>query len=176
MPQVSILLTRTVHSAFVIKNELALTHYNHSKSIIHLGAHSWCCTFYALICMLNCFSRVWFFAILWTIVLQAHMSMGFSRQEYWNGYPFPSPEDLPNPGIKPRSPTLQEDSFLSELPGKPKNTEVGSLSLLQGIFPTQESNWGVLHCWQSLYQLSYLGSPAGKIVNAKLMLIKWMGR
>ena len=43
---------------------------------------------------------------------------GFSRQEYWSGYPFPSPGDLPNPGIKPRSPALQTDSFLSQPPGK----------------------------------------------------------
>ena len=44
---------------------------------------------------------------------------GFSRPKYWNGYPFPSPGDLPNPGIKPRSPTLQVDSLPAELPGKP---------------------------------------------------------
>ena len=67
--------------------------------------------------------------------------------------------DLPNPGIKPRFPILQADSLLSELPGKPKNTGVGSLSLLQGIFPTQELNQGLLHCRQILYQLSYQGSP-----------------
>ena len=48
---------------------------------------------------------------------------------------------LPTQGKTPRSPALQADSFLSEAPGKPKNTGVGSLSLLQGIFPTQESNW-----------------------------------
>ena len=46
-------------------------------------------------------------------------SMELSRQEYWSGSPFPSPGDLPNPGIKPGSPALQEDSLLSELPGKP---------------------------------------------------------
>ena len=45
--------------------------------------------------------------------------MGFSRQEYWSGLPFPSPGDLPNPGIKPRSPTLQMDALPSEPPGKP---------------------------------------------------------
>ena len=49
---------------------------------------------------------------------------------------------------------LQADSLPAEPPGKPKNTGVGSLSLLQGIFPTQESNWGLLHCRQILYQLS----------------------
>ena len=73
--------------------------------------------------------------------------------------PRPSPGDLPNPGIKPRSPTLQADSLLSEPPGKSKNTGVGSLSLLQGIFLTRESNQGLLHCRQILYQLSYQGSP-----------------
>jgi len=45
--------------------------------------------------------------------------MGFSRQEYWSGLPFPSPGDLPDPGIKPRSPTLQADALTSEPPGKP---------------------------------------------------------
>ena len=69
-----------------------------------------------------------------------------------------SPGDLPNPGIKPRSPTLQADSLPAELPRKPKNTCLGSLSLLQQIFPTQELNQGLLHCRQILYQLSYQGS------------------
>ena len=71
----------------------------------------------------------------------------------------PSPGDLPNPEIEPRSPTLQADSLPAEAPGKPKNTGVGSLSLLQGIFLTQESNWGLLHCRQILYCLSHQGSP-----------------
>ena len=68
---------------------------------------------------------------------------------------FLTPGDLPNPRIKPRSPTLQADSLPSEPPGTPKNTGVGSLSLLQQIFPTQKSNWDLLHCRQILYQLSY---------------------
>ena len=85
--------------------------------------------------------------------------MGFSRQEYWSGLPISSPGDLPDPGIKLRSPTLQADSLPSEPPGNPKNTEVGSLSLFQQIFPTQESNQDLLHCRQILYQLSYQGSP-----------------
>ena len=63
---------------------------------------------------------------------------GFSRLEYWNGLPCPPPGDLPNPGIEPRSPVLQVDSLQSEPPGKHKNTRVGSLSLLQGAFPTQD--------------------------------------
>jgi len=68
-----------------------------------------------------------------------------------------SPEDLPNPVIEPRSPTLQVDSLPAEPQGKPNNTGVGSLAHLQGSFPTQESNWGLLHCRWILYQLSYLG-------------------
>ena len=57
------------------------------------------------------------------------------------------------------SPALQADSLPAEPQGKPKNIEVGSLSLLQRIFPTQESNWGFLHCRWILYQLSYQGRP-----------------
>ena len=62
-------------------------------------------------------SHVRLFATPWTVAYQASTSMIFSRQEYWNGLPFPSPEDLPNPGIKPRSPTLEADSLTSEPPG-----------------------------------------------------------
>ena len=87
--------------------------------------------------------------------------MEFSRPEYWSGQPSPFLEDLPNPGIEARSPTLQADSLLSELPRKPKNTRVGSLSFLQGNFLTQELNQGLLHCrWIFFFfnQLSYQGS------------------
>ena len=76
-------------------------------------------------------SHVQLFAIPWTVVYQASLSMGFSRQEYWSGLPFPSPGDLPDPRIEPRSPALQADALPSEPPGK-----------------------------QILYQLSYQGSPA----------------
>jgi len=55
----------------------------------------------------------------WTVACQTPLSMGFSRQEYWSGLPFLFPGDLPNPGIKPRSPALEADSLLSEPPGKP---------------------------------------------------------
>ena len=65
---------------------------------------------------------------------------------------FPSPGDLPNQGIKPMSPALQADSLPAEPPGKPKNTGVGSLSLLQRIFPTQGSNPDLPHCRQILRQ------------------------
>ena len=62
-------------------------------------------------------SRVRLFATLWTVAHQAPLSMGFSRQEYWSGLPLPSPGDLSDPGIEPRSPTLQADALTSEPPG-----------------------------------------------------------
>ena len=62
------------------------------------------------VCVLNCFSCVQFFMTPWTVAHQAPLSMGFSRQEYWSGLPCPPPGDLPDPGIKPASPTLQVDS------------------------------------------------------------------
>ena len=65
-------------------------------------------------------SRVQLFATPWTAVHQAPLSMRFSRQGYWSGLPFPSPGDLPNPGIKPGFPALQADSLLTELQGKPR--------------------------------------------------------
>ena len=64
-------------------------------------------------------SRVQLFATLWTAAYKAPLSMEFSRQEYWNGLPFPPPEDFPHPGIEPRSPALQADALPSGPPGKP---------------------------------------------------------
>ena len=98
-------------------------------------------------------SCVRLFATPWTV-----QSMEFSRPGYKSGWPFPFPGDLPNPGIKPRSPTLQVSSLLAEPPGKPKSTGVGGLSLLQQIFLTQELNRGLLHCWatrEALFTLSF---------------------
>ena len=92
-------------------------------------------------------------------VLKFLCPWGFSRQEYWSRLPCPPPGDLPKPGIEPRSLALQADSLLTEPHGKPKNSRVGRLSLLQGIFLTQELNRGLLHCRWILYQLSYQGSP-----------------
>ena len=65
-------------------------------------------------------SRVRLFVTPWTAAYQAPPSMGFSRQEYWSGVPFPSPGDLPDPGIEPSSPASQADALTSEPPGKPK--------------------------------------------------------
>ena len=79
-----------------------------------------------------------------------------ARTLEWVAFPFPG--DLHNPGIEPRSPTMQVDTLPFEPPGKSKNTREGSLSLLEQIFPTQEPNRGLLHYRRILYQLSYQGS------------------
>ena len=71
------------------------------------------------------FSHVWLFATPWTVAHQVSPSMGFSRQGYWSGLPFPSPGDLPHPGIEPRSPALQADALPSEPPGKPRWARAG---------------------------------------------------
>ena len=64
-------------------------------------------------------SHIQLFVTPWTIAYQAPLPMGFFRQEYWSGLLFPSPGDLPDPGIKPGSPALQADALPSEPPGKP---------------------------------------------------------
>ena len=66
--------------------------------------------------------RVQLFVTLFTVAYQVPPSVGFSRQEYWSGLPFPSPVDLPDPGIKPGFPALQADALPSEPPGKPQST------------------------------------------------------
>ena len=98
-------------------------------------------------------------------------SMEFSRPKYWSGWLFPPPRDLPNPGINFRSPPLQADCLSAEPPGKSKNTGVGSLSLLQRIFLTQESNRGLLHCRRILYQVSHQGSPKHGLVSKESLLM-----
>ena len=69
-------------------------------------------------------SHVQLFATLWTLARQAPLSMGFSRQEHWSGLPFPSPRDLPNPGIESQPPELQADALSSEPPGKLESASI----------------------------------------------------
>ena len=76
-------------------------------------------TFKTLKVKVKSLSCVRLFATPWTVAHQAPLSMGFSRQESWSGLPFPSPGELPNPGIEPGSPALQADALTSKLPGKP---------------------------------------------------------
>ena len=92
------------------------------KPTFHLTYYS------SLFFFLKSLSLVWLFATPWTI-----QSMEFSRPEYWSGWPFPSPGDLTNPGIEPRSPPLQADSLPAKPQGKPNNTGEGSLSPRQQI-------------------------------------------
>ena len=76
-------------------------------------SHDWAT--FTFMCVLSC---VRLFATLRTVAHQAPQSMGFSRQEYWSGLPFPSPGELPDPGIEPMSPALQADPLTSEPPGQ----------------------------------------------------------
>ena len=101
-------------------------------------------------------------------ILQARiLEWGFSRQDYWSGFPCSPPEDLPNPGIKLRSLTFVGKFLTIWATGKTKNIGLGSLSLLHGIFPTQKPNWVLLHCRWILYQLSYQGSQCA-LVNSQI--------
>ena len=98
------------------------------------------------------------------------LSMGSHRVgHYWSDLAaaaaaFPFSRGSFQPRDQTRSPALQADSLPTEPQRKPKNTGVGSLFLLQWIFLTQESNRGLLHCGQILYQLSYQGNPSCKLV------------
>ena len=78
-----------------------------------------CVCVYLCVCVCVCYSvcHVQLFVTSWTVAHQIPLSIEFSRQKYWSGLPFPSPGDLPNQRIKPTSPALQADSFLSEPPG-----------------------------------------------------------
>ena len=77
----------------------------------------------SLLCVLSCFSHVRLSVTSWTVARQAALSMGFSRQEYWSGLPFPSPGDLPDPGIEPGTHTWWADSLPLMPPGKPFPTK-----------------------------------------------------
>ena len=92
--------------------------------------------------------------------------MGFSRQEYWSGLPFPSPRDVPNPGIGPRSPTLQADALTSEAPGrkqhnregkKKKKTQNADPGLEKAMAPTPVLLPGNSHGWRKLVGCSPWG-------------------
>ena len=88
-------------------------------------------------------SRVRLFVIPWTVAYQASPSMGFSRQEHWSGLLYPSPGDLPDPGIEPESPALEACTLTSEPLGKPKKAECQRIDAFE------------LWCWRRL--LRYLG-------------------
>ena len=93
----------------------------------------------------------------WTVSHQAPLSIGILQARILEWIAILFSRRSSHPGIEPGSPALQENCLLSEPPGKLKNSLVRILSLLQGVFPTQESNQGFLHCRQILYQFSYPG-------------------
>ena len=136
--------------------------------------------------MLSCFSRVRLFETLWAVAHQAPLSIGFSGKNTGvcchallqgifpaqglnlhllclpalaGGFFITSTSWEAQSRGSSQPTALQADSLPSEPPGKPMNTGVGSLSILQGIFPFQESNRGLLHCRRILDQLSYPQSP-----------------
>ena len=94
-------------------------------SHVILGKLVKCSLCFSLKVKLKVLSRVQLFATLWTIAHQASLSMGFPRQEYWTGLPFPSPGDLPNPGIEHVSSALVGGFFTTEPPGKPEAPFLG---------------------------------------------------
>ena len=114
-------------------------------------------------------SRVRLFATPWTVAPQAPPFMWFSSQEYWSGMPFPSPRDLPDPGIELGSPALQADV----LPSEPSD-RVGRYFLIQGIFLNQGLYTGFLHHRQILYWLSHQGSPGGQWAHYKMTNTVWV--
>ena len=99
-------------------------------------------------------SRVRHFATPWTVALQAPLSVGILQARTLECVATPM-SIYPTQGLNPDPPALRVDSLPPEPPGQPINTGVGILSLLQGIFPSQESTWGLLHCRWILYQLSW---------------------
>ena len=130
-------------------------------------------------------SRVWLFATQWMVAHQASPSMGFSRQEYWSGLPVPSPGDLPDPGIEPRSPALQADTLTSEPPGKPKIVkglpfirENFSRSFLQQLpAPTQTHTpfqVSTVERKSPYYFFSMLAVGTKKVIYRKV-IYRWMG-
>ena len=123
---------RRFHTFLDIKKEtLTILHRQSSTRVWKLLLELWTIAYYSSLPKLckrpnerkwkvkvKSLSCVWLFATLWTVAHQAPPSMGFCRQEYWSGLPFPSPGDLPDPGIEPRSPTLHADALTSEPWGK----------------------------------------------------------
>ena len=137
-------------------------------------------------------SRVWLFATPWTVAHQAPLSTGFSRQEYWSELPFPSPRDLLNPGLEPRSPILQPDSLPSEPPGKPSYKGGGFISepggevtgVLRGgrhcrFKSTVREGLGVKAAWEKVLKQDKWVRNAGELEACKdtrEARVEWEGR
>ena len=101
--------------------------------------------FICVVCVCEPLSHVQLFVTPWTVACQAPLSMRFSRKEHWSGLPFPSPGDLPDPGIEPRSPALEADPLVSEPPGKPRHSGMASFPFPSCPFPDGEGlEWVIL--------------------------------
>ena len=100
-------------------------------------------------CVLSCLSRVRLFAIPWTVALRAPLSMGFPRQEYWSGLPFPPPGHLPNPGTELGSPASSGEFFTTELSGKPWRAEMVAICLGKLSWGLRHHSWLELCSWMN---------------------------
>ena len=94
-PSGSVFRISGLQTLFTIKNKISSVNSYFFLSVLYMILN--------YVCMLSRFSHVWLFAILWTVALQAPLSIGFSRQEYWSGMPCPPPGDFPDPGMEPAS-------------------------------------------------------------------------
>ena len=125
-------------------------------------------------------SRVWLFVSPWTVAYQAPPSMGFSRQECWSGLPFPSPGDLPDPGIEPGSLALQADALPSEPPGKPpvSNTILHIWKLLRDRKSSHKRKVYTYAWWQVSSRLTvvmisqYMQITKYYVVHLKLIMLE----
>ena len=109
------------------------------------------------VCVCESVSRIRLFVIPWIVACQTSLSLGFSRQEYWSELPFPSPGDIPDPGIKPGPPALQADGLLSEPLGKPN-----CATLLSVISHSCSCFCGILcprHCYGLKVSRVYVSLP-----------------
>ena len=121
--------------------------------------------------MLSYLSCVRLYVTLWTVAHQAPLSMGFSRQEYWSGFPCSPPADLPDPGIDLGSPALQVDSLLAELPRKPQvQTAWAKMSVEESSLISGSRR-------ELCYNIHFLTSPYNnsKSVQVKALQIGFQG-
>ena len=108
-------------------------------------------------------SHVRLFATLWTVAHQAPLSMGFSRQGYWSGLPFPFPGDLPDPGIEPRAPALQADALPSEPPG-----------IATRAITVPHHYQGSLHCNEITFLVTVTPKPLIYLLCRQMGLYTWI--
>ena len=137
----------------------------------HLAPGSVC----VCVCVCACaLSHVWYFVTPWAVDCQTPLSMEFSRQEYWNGWPFPSPGDLPNPGIKPVSlvsPALAGKFFTSWATGKPRDQALVTLKYVNTIWSNCFQIF--LWCWDisDMYQNCSLQNSKEEVFCLMLYLL-----